>query len=99
MADLNNVKKESLAHMEKNINNVSIYNDLANPYFLFLFIFQIDISNTIISFSKDENEFSTLIGEMEEDADYENDEKWGDYFSFIDDKISNSDNIAYDTSN
>ena len=39
-----------------------------------------------------------LIGEMEEDADYENDEKWGDYFSFIDDKISNSDNIAYDTS-
>lgn len=98
MADLNNVKKESLAHMEKNINNASIYNDLANPYFLFLFIFQIDISNTIISFSKDENEFSTLIGEMEEDADYENDEKWGDYFSFIDDKISNSDNIAYDTS-
>ena len=60
--------------MEKNINNTSIYNDLANPYYLFLFIFQIGISNTIISHSNEENEFSKLIDEMEDDADYENDE-------------------------
>ena len=90
---MNNVKKESPAHMEKNINNTSIYNDLANPYYLFLFIFQIAISETIIYHSNEENEFSKLIDEMGDYADYENDEKWGDYFRFIDDKISNSDSI------
>ena len=84
--------------MEKNINNTNIYNDLINPYYLFLFLFQIDISNTTISLSKDENAISQLIDEMDDDADYENDEKWGDYFSFIDDKLSNSCSISHDTS-
>ena len=93
---MNNVKKESRAQMEKNINNTNIYNDLINPYYLFLFLFQIDISNTTISLSKDENAISQLIDEMDDDADYENDEKWGDYFSFIDDKLNNSCSISHD---
>ena len=89
-------KKKVELRWKNNINNTNIYNNLINPYYLFLFLFQIDISNTTISLSKDENAISQLIDEMDDDADYENDEKWGDYFSFIDDKLNNSCSISHD---
>ena len=56
-----------------------------------------NIYNNLInhSLSKDENAISQLIDEMDDDADYENDEKWGDYFSFIDDKLNNSCSISH----
>ena len=89
-------KKKVELRWKNNINNTNIYNNLINPYYLFLFLFQIDISNTTISLSKDENAISQLIDEMDDDADYENDEKWKDYFSFIDDELSNSCSISHD---
>lgn len=57
-----------------------------------------NIYNNLInhSLSKDENAISQLIDEMDDDADYENDEKWKDYFSFIDDELSNSCSISHD---
>lgn len=77
--------------MTDSINFINLCIYLSNVSYFYFLIFYIILNNDLFSISNYENDYIKLIDEMEDIADYENDEKWQDYFCFIENKINESD--------